>query len=382
MERHLREPTEVHPPEGTVAFGGGSNYRPKRITNAVVATRKLILAAAYYGADEVGKLVPAFLSHGLIQAHQVYLLKGFAIESRIALDDYCTLMPYHEMMHYLKRNSTGTLFDKWPDEDANVCVLRDTRFEDRFVAPPEEVGTVYGSPLLKHGADHLALLLSLAWGYAFNRFMSQDRVSPAVNAPLPFDDLQDMSGGMVRRTELLVIGFGTQDRKRPLPVSELSDLAAAYLRRSEPTQRALSIAMQWFRESLTRNEPEDRAISQSIALEALFGEPGQRRHFKKTLSSRGSWYYADSPREREDTRELIQEFYDLRSRIVHGGEMSNPAPSLMQKISRVLRSSIKSMILNGRPSDWSGANGSESIRRDPPRSEDVIPLKLRSTLYW
>ena len=40
------------------------------------------------------------------------------------------------------------------------------------------------------------------------------------------------------------------------------------------------------------------------------------------------------------------------------------------------------MILNGRPSDWSGANGSESIRRDPPRSEDVIPSDKADSLSW
>ena len=382
VERHLREPTEVHPPEGTVAFCGGSNYRPTRIVNAVVATRKLILAAAYYGTDEIGRLVVGFLGHGLVQADQFYLLKGFAIESRIKLDDYCTLMPYREMVHYLKRWHTGTFFDKWPDEDANVCVLRATRFEDRFVDPPEEVGTAYGSPLLKHGADHLALLLSLAWGYGLNYFMSQDRVRPAVNASLPFDDLQGMSDGMIRQTELLVIGFGTQDRRRPLPVSELSELAVAYLRHDEPTQRVLNVALRWFRESLTRTEPEDAVISQGVVLGALFGKPGERRDFKKRLSSRGSWYYADSLKERHDTRQLIQDFYDLRSRITHGGVVSNLPPSLTEGISRVLRSSIKSMILHGRPSDWSDADGDGSIRHDPPRSEDVIPSDKADSLSW
>lgn len=382
VERRLREPTEVHPPKGTVALGGGSNWRPGRITNAVVATRKLILAAAYYGIEEIGKFVAGFLDHGLIEVQQFSLLKGLAIKSRITLDDYCALIPYHEMVHYLKRNHADTSFDKWPAEDANVCVLWATLFEDRFVDPPEEVGTVYGSPLLKHGADHFALLLSLAWGYGFKCFMSQNRVRPALNASLPFDNLQSMGGGMIRRTELLVIDFGTQGRKRPLPVSELSKLARAYPCHNERTRRALDLAMRWFRESITRPELEDRVISQSIALEALFGERGKHKGIRQRLSSHGSWYYADSVTERRNTEKRLGEFYKLRSRIVHGGEAPNPDPSLMHEVSTVLRSSIKSMIANGRPEDWSGAKGSESIRRDPPRSEEDIPSDKADSLSW
>ncbi|MDE2879542.1 HEPN domain-containing protein [Candidatus Palauibacter soopunensis] len=372
VERHLQEPTEVRPPADTVALYRGGNWRPNRITNPVVATRKLMLAAERAGADEIGRLVTEFLSHGLIQTEQFCLLKGFAIESRITLDDYCTLMPYRDMVHYLKRKHTNTLFDKWPEEDTNVCVLRATRFEDRFVDPPEEGGMVYGSPLLKHGPDHLARLLSVVWGYGFSCFMSEVRVPPSVNAALPYDGLLG-GGGMVRQTELLAMGFGTRGQKRPLPASELSDLAAAYLRRSEQTQRVLDLALRWFRESLTRTEVEDTVMSQSIALETLFGEPGKHHDIGKRLRSRGSWYYADSLKERHKTRKLLEEFYQLRSRIVHGGAVANPDPSLMQEVSSVLRSSIKSMIANGRPQDWSGAKGSGSIRRDPPRSEDDIP---------
>lgn len=382
VERRLREPTAVHPPQGTVAFRGGSNYRPTRITNAVVATRKLILAGAYYGTDEIGRLVAGFLRHGLIQAHQFCLLKGFAIGSRLTLDEYCILMPYREMVHDLRKKYGNTLRDKWPDEDANVCVLRATQFEDRFVDPPEEAGTVYGSPLMKHGADHLALLLSVVWGYGFHCFMSQDQVSPAVNASLPFDDVQGVSGGMVRRTELLVIDFETQSRRRPLPVSELSELAAAYLHHDEATQRVLNVALRWFRESLVRSEPEDVVISQGVVLGALFGERGERRDFKKSFSTRASWYYADSLKERHDTRQLIRDFYDLRSQVTHGRVVSRPPPSLTENTSRVLRSSLKSMVLDGRPEDWSDASGSASIRRDPPRSEDVIRSDKADSLSW
>ena len=383
VEGHLGEPTEVRPPDGTVALYRGSNFRPKSVPTAAAATRKLIVAAAVYGVDEIGKLVAEFLSHGLIQIRRYCLLKGFAIESRIALDDYCALVPYSEIADRLKTGgSFPSLESSWPDPDSNVCVLEITQFANRLVGSLDELGMVYGSALLKHGPEHLALLLSVVWGYGFNFFMSQERVLPAVSAALPFDDSGGLGGGMVRRTELLIAGFGVQDRKRPLPVSELAELAAAYLRHNEPTQRVLKIAMRWFRESLTRTEAEDAVISQGIALEALFGEPGKHRGFRKRLSSRGSWYYADSLKERHDTRKLIQDFYDLRSKIAHGGAVSDPDPSLTKGISRVLRSSIKSMIVNGRPTDWSDAAGDKSIRCNPPRSEHAIPSDKADSLSW
>jgi len=383
VESHLAEPTEVRPPEGTVALYLGTNFRPKSVGSAVAATRKLILATGLYGAHEIGKLVAEFLGHGLIQIRQTCLLKGFAIESRITLDDYCALVPYSEVANGLKTDgSLSGLRDSWPDPASDVCVLEITQFANQLVGSLDELGMVYGSPLLKHGPEHLALLLSLVWGYGFNFFMSQERVLPAVSAALPFDDSGGMRGGMVRRTELLIAGFGMQDRKRPLPASELSELAEAYSRRGEPTQRVLKIAMRWLRESLTRTEPEDAVISQGIALEALFGEPGKSRGFRKRLSSRGSWYYADSLKERHDTRKQIQDFYDLRSQIAHGGVVSDLDPSRTQGISRVLRSSIKSMIVNGRPTDWSAAAGDGSIRFHPPRSEDVIPSDKADSLSW
>lgn len=384
VKRHWGEPTEVCPPEGTVALYHGSNFRPMKLPNAVAATRKLILATALYGADEVAKLVVEFRRHGLIQFQQFCLLKGLAIESRILLDDYCNLAPYSEVADCIKTEISFSSFkDSWPDQDSNVCVLEITKFANQLVGSSEELGMVYGSPLLNQGPEHFALLLSMVWGYGFNFFRCHDRVPPAVSAALPFDvPSSGIGGGMIRRTELPIAGFGLQEKKRPLPVSELSELAQAYLRRSEPTQRVLKVAMRWFRESLIEFTPEDIVICQGIALEALFGEPGQRRGFKKTLSSRGSWYYADSTTEKQDTRKLIREFYDLRSRIVHGGDVSDPDPSLTDRISRVLRSSIKSMIANGRPTDWSAANGNGSIRRDPPRTEDVIPSDKADSLSW
>ena len=381
---HLVEPTDLRPPQGTMELDlGGTNFRPARVPSNVAATRKLILAAAFYGADEIGRLVTAFLGHGLIQTRQSCLLKGFAIESEIVLDDYCTLLPYRDMMDDLKQeDDVLSLLDKWPDADSPVCVLETTRFEDKFVGPPEDVGTTFGSPLMKHGVDHLTLLLSLVWGYGFSYFMSRNEILPAVRAALPFDGLGGGFGDMVRRTELLITDFGPSGRMRPLSVSELSELAVAYSRRSEPTQRALNIAMRWFRESLTRVRTEDIVISLGVAMEAMFGEQGERRGFRKRLSSRGSWYYADSAMEKNDIKELIGDFYDLRSRIVHGGQMPHPTPPVTEGISRVLRSSIKSMIANGRPSEWGDGDGHGSIRRDPPRSEDVIPSDKADSLSW
>ncbi len=123
-----------------------------------------------------------FVNHGLIECRRSCLLKGVSIESTIKLDDYCALVPYRDVVEDLRAEQVFGLTDKWPEAGTSVCVLEATEFTNRLVGSLEELGMIYGSPLLKQGPEHLALLLSVVWGYGLNFFMSRDRVPPAVAA--------------------------------------------------------------------------------------------------------------------------------------------------------------------------------------------------------
>ena len=383
VSSHWAAPVEVRPPQGTVAIDpylhGLSNRREQ--LNVLDATRKLVVAAAIHGADRVGRYAAAFTAHGLIENRQIWLVKGIGISRRRKLDNYCTLLPYDTMRTRLQEDKDAFGARDWPWPQAeSVCALEVKRFEDSD-------GTVYASPLIGHGAEQLALLISLVWGYGLRTFWGWKYVPSVVGDTLPLGVADfGVGSGRFLKEELAVDGFSSSGRKRPLEVSELGRLAHAYSDLGETTQRRLQIAMRRLRDSMLRVRAEDVVIDQAIALEALFVEPEEWQDKKKIVSSRASWYYADSRRERRETRELLQEFYDRRSRIVHGGEVpeleSTPSESKLLDVRRVLQASINSMVVDDRPSSWDGAQGDLSIRRDPPRPKADIPSDKADSLSW
>ena len=252
---------EARAPEGTIAFDPCYRSEHGEQLSAMDATKKLIVAAAFYGSSRVGKCAAEFTGHGLIETQEVSLLKGLAIDRAIPLDKYCTLVPYATAVEWLTREAA--FIDRgWPQADS-VCAFMLRRFEDRVLRQGE--GTVYGSPLLKHGPAHLTLLLSLVWGYGLTEFSAWHNVSAVTAATLPFTAMT-VGSGVLRKTELVVEGWQSTVRRRPLAVSELHGLAEAYSRRSESTQRRLQIAMRRLRDSMTRIEKEDVVIDQGIAL--------------------------------------------------------------------------------------------------------------------
>ena len=387
VRSHWEAPVEVRPPQGTVAIAPYVHgFERGEQLNVVDATRKLVVAAAIYGANRVGRYAAEFTTHGLIETRQVWLLKGIGIRRPRALNEYCTLLPYDTMRARLRedKDTFRTPDGAWPQAES-VCALEVRRFEDRDLDDRE--GTVYASPLARHGGEHLALLLSLVWGYGLSMFWGRTYVPSVLAATLPLGELGMGGGsGIIRREELAIHGFALSGRKRPLETSELGRLAHAYSALGETTQRRLQIAMRRLRDGMLRTRAEDSVIDQAIALEALFGERGERRGFTRILSSRASWYYADSRRERDEIRKLLQEFHPLRSRIVHGGEVADlettPIASKLLNVRRVLQASIKSMVVDDRPSSWDSARGDLSIRRDPPRAKTDIPSDKADSLSW
>lgn len=387
VQRNWGQPLEERPPEGTVAIG--SHYGGRRLGEGLSpaeSTKRLIVAAAIYGSSRVAKHAARFTSHGLIESRQVWLLKGLAISRTRALDEYCILLPYGMAQERLKEDvDTFAPSRRWPQAE-DVCALEIARFEDRVGQKEMRPGTVYGSPLLRHGPEHLALLLSLVWGYGFRTFWSWDYVPAVVASTLPCDETTLQGGGGLRRRAELAVEVLDPQHHKPLATTELRDLAEAYSTLKGSTQRRVQIALRRLRDSMARIEPEDMVIDACVTLEALFGKRGERRRIEKTISSRGSWYFADSVEEREKTRSLLRDYYSLRSRIVHGGDVgdlrSSPHAATMQPLRNVLRASIKSMILHGRPTNWDGAKGSDSIWRDPPRSEVDIPSNKAESLSW
>ena len=120
-------------------------------------------------------------------------------------------------------------------------------------------------------------------------------------------------------------------------------------------------------------------------------ENGEYGNQHDLIARRGSWYFADSGAERDQTRATLKAFYKLRSEVVHGRtlhpenltpEESEQRVTLLADIENVVRASLKTMILKGRPQDWEKSKDFKTIRRDPPRAATEIPSVKSDSLGW
>jgi hypothetical protein len=78
-------------------------------------------------------------------------------------------------------------------------------------------------------------------------------------------------------------------------------------------------AAQWLLESRMDSSAPAAVIKTSIALESLLGA-SDNEPLRATLSERSAFLLSDDPRLRAKASKLVRDFYDVRSRIVHGGQ--------------------------------------------------------------
>ncbi|MCY4381823.1 MAG: hypothetical protein OXE44_01580 [Nitrospinae bacterium] len=394
--RRLREWVEIHwnpeeekpAPSGTVATGENWGIQRESQLDTTTATRKLIAAARLYGRESVGKYAAEFAVHGMIEVNRVYLLKGPPIEMAKPLDEYCTLLPYCEARRKIDAESNpGDLLIKLPEPHVdNVCALESRWFERRSLQG--DGCRQYTSPLLKDGLEQLALLLGLVWGNGFRVFGNWRAVTAAAVAALPFRHETGVRGAGSRRVALALHGYGPPPQKRPLAIAELHDLTAKYSELPEQARRRLGRAIARLRNGTERVDEEDRVIDLGIALNILFTENGEWEDRATLIPKRAAWQYADSENERRQTEDVLGRFCDYHSEIVHGrvtvesGAGDNVRNvELVAEIDNVLRTCLKTMILESRPEDWSAAERS-ALRLYPPRTESDIPSVKSDSLSW
>jgi hypothetical protein len=83
----------------------------------------------------------------------------------------------------------------------------------------------------------------------------------------------------------------------------------------------LSVGLRRFNQSYERNIPEDQIIDLTVALEStLLADRGEELTYR--LAVRGAALLANvgTPWELRKSRALLATMYDVRSRIVHGGQ--------------------------------------------------------------
>ena len=126
------------------------------------------------------------------------------------------------------------------------------------------------------------------------------------------------------------------------------------------------------------------AVELSVALESvLLGRERGDNRFKVSL--RSGIAFSHDLKERIKCRKVIKDMYDIRSDLVHGGDVSNSAPEKREVVKQAIRFTstiLINLIENGIPSnssDWSKLE----LSGKPLGSKDVIlnpPSPLRQAL--
>ena len=389
LERHWN-PGDAKPvPDGTVATQDPWLRNAEAQLDAATAARKLIAAARLYGSEEVGRYATDFAAHGMIEVHHIYLLKGPPIQAAKPLDECCMLLPYDEALRRIQAASdAGDPGMDWPDRHAqNVCALHVRYFEngDRMDGGCKR----YTSPLLRDGPEVFALLLGLVWGTGFRVFGSWHSVPAAAAAALPYRHATWGAGSGIQRVDLAIEGFGPPAQKRPLAGKELRNLATRYSALRQPDRSRIRRAMARLRNSTERVAAEDRTIDLGIGLEILFTEEDEPHDRAELIPPRAAWHFADSGGERRQVEELLRGFLAHESRIVRGRTVPEQSPEeheraleLLSGADDVLRSSLKALIAEGWPRDWTESTDRAACRNDPPRAAAEIPSVKSDSLSW
>ena len=376
---HSEKPT----PNGAVAIAGSLGQWSTGQLGAAAATRKLIAAAKIHGRDRIAKCATEFATHGMIEVHYIYVLRGSPVSDAKPLDGYCSLLPYAEALRKMQEEFDDT-FLQWPEIHANgVCALEIRQFERA-----DRRECAYGSPLMKHGPDVLALLLGLVWGGGYRMFGAWHGVPTATAAALPHEPVT-YGGSMIRPMTLNTPGFGPSAKRRPLALEALRDLVRRYSGHPAEAQRRLLRALGRLRDSSERIDPGDAVVDVGIALKALFTDEDEPEARATRVPRRLAWHYSDSEAEGQATEDTIRRFMARHGNIVSGrkaiGEFTSEGhetDKLLADTDDLLRTSLKSVIADGWPQDWENATDPSAFRHDPARTEEEILSVKSDSLSW
>lgn len=144
--------------------------------------------------------------------------------------------------------------------------------------------------------------------------------------------------------------------------TDRSEWVERYIRLAHDVRSQCNIAIERLNLARRRNSPGDKAIEGAICLEALLGNPDDKQGIVYKLSLRSALLLSTDFDERCKISNYVKEFYDLRSRTVHGNtRKSKPDDATCAKrgldiCAQVLR---KIVSLNKKfvPRDWELSGG-------------------------
>ena len=147
----------------------------------------------------------------------------------------------------------------------------------------------------------------------------------------------------------------------PVVATYVQAIVRAYMELKPAIRNRLRIALEHLHQALIRRDPFARTLEISIALEALLIDSRGEHTFK--LAYRAALLVSDDVEERIATRAYITAAYDMRGRLMHGGERSEtvkvikgqekePVEEVASRAAKITALVIKRIIMEGGFPEW------------------------------
>ncbi len=123
-------------------------------------------------------------------------------------------------------------------------------------------------------------------------------------------------------------------------------------------KKKLQIAIDRWIKSTTNKDSEDKIIDLGIAFESLYLSKGNKEQLSLSLRLRAAWFLGKDRKHRKQLYEVIKEFYNCRSTVVHGGEFKKktvtidddtiPMSEFITRVQDLCRDSIIQILKDGK----------------------------------
>lgn len=108
-----------------------------------------------------------------------------------------------------------------------------------------------------------------------------------------------------------------------------------------PPKSSIKTAVsRWVKSKQPDTDLQDKLIDLRIALEALFLSGGNTGELRFRLATQGAWYVGRDFADRKKTQNVLKEFYNKASKVVHGASLISPNAELLEEAQEICRRGI------------------------------------------
>lgn len=342
--------------------GGGVGVLPIKVANWLLA-KSLSLPG---GAEQALSTLEQFAQENTVDGFRVLAIYGVYIEKSVELNEKTRLVPVNKLPPSLGLDHMAAVLDSvvhylpLGKHENPIGMPAISALVQRFKMSPalcRDGGEVPG-----WHADHLSVfeeLEDLAYAAALLPGAMPQVVSRWVETD-GVDAIPGLTGGNSGQFEMMEVIPKSFEKLHPLPTEDVTERLGAYMRLSRETRGKIATPLRRLAMVGARRRVADRAIELGIALESLLGDTSTSEMTHK-IAVRGSLLVSAQEEDRLWNFKLLKTAYELRSRVVHGGQ---PKPSktidkktlstaeLINEAKEVARTALNNIVDAGMIPDW------------------------------